>query len=67
MPEPDNVFAQARRRLKWTQQQLAAALGVDRTTVARKETGMSRITHTDRLAIEKILAEEEHRDPQKTD
>src|ERR1051326_8702253 len=49
-------FANARERLGLTQEQLAAALGMSVSSVARKERGEQAVTERDVAALEGLIA-----------
>lgn len=60
MADLNNPFVQVRRKLQWSQEELAEALGVHRTTVAKKEIGSLPISKVDLLALESLLAKHEN-------
>jgi transcriptional regulator with XRE-family HTH domain len=54
-----------RKRLGWTQAQLADAIGVSRNTVARWERGEMKIREPAARLIERIAVEQRQRPPQR--
>ena len=55
MPDADNIICEIRRRTGWSQEDLAARLGVSRTAIAKHESGANGISAPVKMLAQQIL------------